>query len=139
MRNVYIRLFMLFSSLMMAAACVDYDVEEILLVRDNVSLTIKGNVQFEYASMTCQLGYSPERCEFRAYDDMLGNWFVLKCYADPAEEGMTVKGDLEYTTFDSKVNLTGLRFVVKKTDWEGYVWLWNDERKIGAVVKKLGY
>lgn len=137
MKKCFLKIIIICSVLSLAAACAEYDVNEILLERDEVSLTIKGELRFKYTPEDCQLGYSPDRNEFRAYDDKLGDWFVLRCSADPGIEGEKVKGSLEYTTSDSKVNLDGLDFSVRKTNQDGYIWLWNGDRKIGVVVKRL--
>lgn len=137
MKKYFLRIAAICSVLLVSAACAEYDVNEILLERDEVSLTIKGDLHFRYTPADCQLGYSPDRNEFRAYDDRLGDWFVLRCSSDPRIEGEKVKGSLEYTTSDSKVNLDGLDFVVRRISHDGYVWLWSDGRKIGLVVKRL--
>lgn len=137
MKRNCLKILALCSVLLTSVGCVDYDVEEILLMREDISLTLRGELHFKYDPMTCQAGYSPERYEFRVYDDVLGDWFVLKCSSDPAEKGKKVKASLEYTTSDSMMNLKDLDFEVRKTDSEGYVWMWNDSRKIGVVVKRL--
>lgn len=116
------------------SSCQNFDVGIVLLVRNDVSLTVRGEEQFVYDPLTCQLGYNMEDCEFRVYDDRLGDWFVLRCNVPPDTEGMKVRADIEFTTNDSTVSYDGLEFVVKKTDVSGHVWLWNESRKIGVVI-----
>lgn len=119
------------------AGCNTYDIDEILLQRDDVSLTIRGEVIFSHDPLTCQLGHNPESCTFRAYDDDLGHWFILSCKSTPDTEGQSLNANLEYTTQTDTKTIRNLEFTLKKHDGSGKIWLWNDERKIGVVVKRL--
>jgi hypothetical protein len=120
-----------------AAGCNRYDIDELLLKKEDISLTIKGEEYFSYKSETCQLGYNPQKNEFRVFDDNAGDWFRLTCSASPDTEEQTIKADLEYTTSDDNKILKGIEFTVKKTSKDGKIWLWNDPRKIGVVVTSL--
>ena len=131
------RIIILVSIIMAVTSCRPYDIDEILLQREEVSLTIKGEVVFSLDPVTCQLGYSDKGNTFRVFDDNLGNWFILKCRTSPDTEGQSLKADLEYTTQTDTKTISGLVFTVEKTDRNGHIWLWNDERKIGVVVKRL--
>ena len=75
----------------------DPDVNEILLQKDDISLTWKGDVQISYSPSTCQLGYNESRNEYRVYDDKLANWFVLKCSEAPSEPGQIISSDVSWT------------------------------------------
>ena len=44
---------------------------------------------------------------------------------------MTWTGRRSTKTFE------GISFTVKKTDENGYVWLWNDSDKIGIIIKHI--
>jgi hypothetical protein len=114
-----------------------YDVEEVLLGRSDISLTIKDELLVSFNENTCQLGYNTDRNEFRVYDEKFANWFILKCSADPTSEGQKIKADLEYTTDKDVKSLTGLELSVVKTSPEGLIWLWEDEKKIGIIIKNL--
>ena len=46
-----------------------YDIDEILLQREDISMTVKGAEQFVYDPVTCQLGYNEAENEFRVLDD----------------------------------------------------------------------
>lgn len=131
------RTIILLSAILAIASCRPYDIDEILLQREEVSLTIKGELIFSHDPVTCQLGYNADGNIFRVFDDNLGNWFILKCRTSPDTEGQTLKADLEYTAQTDTKKINGLSFTVKKTDRNGHIWLWNDERKIGAVVRRL--
>lgn len=117
--------------------CNRYDIDEILLQREDISLTIRGELIFSHDPSTGQLGYNSESSTFRVYDDDLGHWFILSCRTSPDTEGQDIKADIEYTTQTDTKTIRNLEFKVKKTDRSGNIWLWNDERKIGAVVKRL--
>lgn len=131
------RIIIIFTAVLAAVGCNPYDIDEILLQRDDISLTVKGELVFSYDPADCQLGQNEESGSFRVFDDKLGNWFILNCRTTPDTEGQSLKADLEYTSQTDTKKLNGLTFVVKKTDRNGYVWLWNDERKIGVIVRKI--
>ena len=121
----------------LALSACRYDVDEILLTRSDISLTVKGELQMAFNENTCQLGYNSARNEYRVYDEILANWYILRCSAQPTSEGQIVKADLEYTTAKDVRSLTDLEFSVEKTSSDGLVWLWNKERKIGIIIKNL--
>lgn len=126
-------------ALMLAAStgCNRYHVEDILLPRNEISLTVKGADQIVYDEESWQLGYNDERNEFRIVNDKLNNWVILQCDAVPSTVGQSVTAYLEYTTSNDTRKLNGLTFTVEKTSPDGLIWLWNDDRKIGVVVKDL--
>lgn len=126
-------------ALMLAAStgCNRYHVEDILLPRNEISLTVKGADQIIYDEESWQLGYNDERNEFRIVNDKLNNWVILQCDAVPSTVGQSVTAYLEYTTSNDTRKLNGLTFTVEKTSPDGLIWLWNDDRKIGVVVKDL--
>jgi len=127
----------LIALIIMATGCDRFDVDEILLHREDVSLTIRGEVIFSYDPGTCQMGYNSENNTFRAYDDDLGHWFILSGKVSPDTEGQSLMADLEYTTQNDTKKIRNLEFILKKNDRDGNLWLWNDVRKIGVVVKRL--
>lgn len=131
------RILLIALTIIITAGCNTYDIDVILLQKDDVSLTIRGEVIFSHDPLTCQLGYNPENNTFRAYDDNLGNWFILSCKNSPDTEGQSLDANLEYTTQTDTKTLRNLEFTLKKLDGGGKLWLWNDERKIGVVVKRL--
>lgn len=120
-----------------ATACVNNQIDQILLVRDDISLTVKGSSVMSFDENTCQLGYNSARNEYRVYDEKWANWYMLRCSVKPTSEGQTINADLEYTTDKDVKTLKGLEFSVEKTSSEGLVWLWNKDKKIGIVIKNL--
>lgn len=130
------RLLYIIGAALALTAC-RYDVEEVLLGRSDISLTIKDELLVSFNENTCQLGYNTDRNEFRVYDEKFANWFILKCSAAPTSEGQKIKADLEYTTDKDVKSLTGLELSVVKTSPEGLIWLWENEKKIGIIIKNL--
>lgn len=98
-----------------------------------IALIERGSRLLGYKPDTWQLGFNDEKIEFRVHDDKMGYYYVLRCDAMPSEEGQTVNGRLEWTTYnDNKVR--DLSFTVSKIDADGKIWLWNARNQIGVVV-----
>lgn len=121
--------------LIMTCSCANYDVNEVLLQKDDISLTWKGDVQISYSPSTCQLGYNESRNEYRVYDDKLANWFVLKCSEAPSEPGQIISSDVSWTGKSSIKTIKNLQFKVEKADENGKIWLWNQDNGIGIIIK----
>ena len=119
----------------LSAGCVKYDVEEILLVRSDISLTMKGKEIYSFDSDKAQIGFNAERNEYRMFDENFLNWVSMTWNEKPVSEGQVVLMNLEW---DTKVNArkkTELEFEVRKTDGSGMVWLWNSSDNIGLAIK----
>lgn len=110
---------------------------EVLLPRTDISLTIKGEVQMTYDQNLCQLGYNTQTNEFRLINDKLTDWVIFRSDATPNTVGQKVKAYLEYTAADDTKKMEGVEFTVEKTDSDGQVWLWNNDKKIGIIIKTL--
>ncbi len=120
-----------------AVSCVPYDIDEILLPREDISLTVKGEVQFSFNPLTCQMSHNSTTHEFRVFDDRLSEWFILKCAERPANEGQEVNADLTWTASSSTKTMEGLTFRIEKIDRSGKIWLWCKKKNIGIVIKNL--
>lgn len=131
------RIIYIMAMMLAATACIDNTLDQVLLVREDISLSIREQVLMSFDENTCQLGYNSARNEYRVYDENLANWYILRCSAQPTSEGQTVKADLEYTTAKDVKSLTDMELSVEKTSSDGLVWLWNKERKIGIIIKNL--
>lgn len=131
MKKSFILMFMI----LCICGCNRFNPEDFLLPREDISLTMKGEVMLTYDPMTFQLGYNEERNEFRVFDDNVGNWFTLTCKSRPSSIGSVVNADLTWTTQSSTKSRSGLEFSVEKTDSDGKIWLWCKEEAIGVVVK----
>lgn len=135
--NGLLRCFMLVLLVLMSSCTDRFRVEEVLLDRDEVSLTWKGVEQLAYDPLTWQIGFNDERCEYRLNDDNMANFFVLRCDEHPVEVGQDVTASIEWTLATNIKKYDGLRFAVKKVDDSGKVWLWSRIQKIGVVVQRL--
>lgn len=120
-----------------ASACNRYDIEEVLLIRNDISLTWKGKEQIVYDPIECQLSHNHETNTFRVYDDALANWFMISCRARPSHEGQELSADVSWTTDNDTKHEKGLTFRVEKIDESGQVWMWNKSKNIGIVIKNL--
>lgn len=119
-----------------ATGCV-WDIDEILLDRNDISLTMKGEDLFVYDPITCQLSFSSSDNIYRMYDDRLADWVIIKCSERPDTEGQILTADITWTASSSTKTERGLKFTVQKTSSDGKVWLWNKSQKIGIVIKNL--
>ena len=129
-------IFLLLSALAFAG-CNRYDVDEILLIRDDISLTWKGTEQFCYDPSDCQIGFNASKNEFRAQADNLSSWFVINFQAMPVSEDDEIKADVKWTGSTDTRSINGLEFKVKKISDDGMIWLWCKSSKIGVTIKKL--
>ncbi len=123
--------------LVSAAACNPYEIEEVLLPKDDISFTIRGVDQFTYNPLTWQISQNVRTNEFRVFDDKLSEWFIVKCDGKPAGEGQTLTADLSWTAASSTKEMKDLEFTVEKTDASGKIWMWCEQKSIGIVIKNL--
>ncbi len=117
--------------------CRLYDIDEILLKRQDISLTIKGEEIIVHDPETFQTGYNERSNTFRVFEDDLGNWFTLTCSERPSTEGQTLRADLKWTGSNTTRTRNGLSFRVERTDAGGYVWMWCDDEAIGIIVREF--
>lgn len=118
-------------------SCSPYDIEEVLLQRSEVSMTMKGDEQFVYDPLTCQMSYNSTDNEYRMFDDMLSNWLIVKCHERPSSEGQELTADVTWTASSTTRTMKGLTFRIEKTDGSGTMWLWCRQKSIGIVIKNL--
>ena len=123
--------------LLAASSCARYDVDEILLSRDDISLSCRKDVQLVYDPATWQLACNTARNEFRVNDDEMANYFVFRSDQRPDTEGQEVTGYIEWTVRTNIRKYSNLKFEVRKVGSDGCVWLWNKSQKIGLTVKYL--
>lgn len=119
------------------AGCNIYDIDEILLQKEVISLSIKGTDTIIYSPDRYQLSYNAEKNEFRVFDDNMAQWFSLTCDSRPSTVGQEVKADLKWTSPNSTKTRNGLTFRVQKTDSGGLIWMWCESDAIGVIVKEL--
>ncbi len=119
------------------ASCNPYDVDEILIPREDISLTIKGTEHFSYDPVTCQASQNVRENEYRYFDDMMSQWLTVKCSESPVNEGQELTADISWTGSRRAESMSGLEFTVEKTGDDGKIWMWCKKKSVGIVIKKL--
>jgi len=127
---------LLVAATVILVACPGPDIPEIL-DDETPSLTVKGVRQFRFNELTCQESFSISRKEFRAGDDKMSNYFVLTLNQLPVTEGMSIKGNLQWTTDDDVRTLKNLTFSVLKKDENQTVWLKCEAENIYVVARMV--
>ena len=131
------RLIIILSCIWATTGCVSFSMEEVLLERDGISLSWKGELQVSYDPDSFQLGFNDGRNEYRVYNDRLADWFVVRCSEKPVHMDQTLSADVTWTGKKGQMSVTGIQFKVEKTDENGLVWLWNDSDRIGIIIKNI--
>lgn len=130
------RMTIILAAIALVTGCSLYDVTEVLLSRNDISLTCRGVEEFIYIPETCQMGYNDKTNTFYVYEDKLANWFSIVCDNDPSAEGQELTADVSWTSKTSTKAFSDLVFKVEKIDADGRIWLWNSTQAIGIVIKK---
>src|SRR5574344_464954 len=65
---------------------------------DEIRLQIGNKVQFTYDPLTCQMGFSRDKLEFRAHTDNMSDFFIVNFTQMPASLDQQVTADLRWTT-----------------------------------------
>lgn len=131
-----IALYILVFAAVLVQSCNPYDIEEILISRDEVSLTMDGTPVFIYDEDKCQLAYNTERNEYRAMKDDMSEYFTLKAYQKLTSINQEFTADLTYTVSGDAKTKKGLTFKIEKISNEsGLIWVWCKDGGIGAVIK----
>ena len=131
------RFLAIFLSLVSLWGCNHNEMNEVLLNRDEISITWKGAPQVTYNEDTCQLAYNDSNLEYRVYNDRLAFWFVIRCNEKPVTTGQEVRAYVSWTGERSTKAYNNLLFRVEKTDENGKVWLWNADNRIGIIIKDI--
>ena len=116
-------------------ACAEYDINEVLLVRDDVSLTLKGKPQYVFAADYGQMATNADRTIYRYMTDDLMNWLEVKCQSKPGGVGEKIITDIKWKSTISSGEEKDLEFEIKQTDGSGMIWLWNKSNNIGLVIR----
>ncbi len=135
------KLMIILTALLATASCTQFDISEVLLPREDISLTVKGEEQFSYDKLTCQISHkkssdSPS-VEYRVFDERLSKWFIFRCDMMPTDVDQEVNAELSWTSGRVSREMKDLTFSVKKTDDSGKIWLWCEQKSIGIVIKNL--
>ncbi len=125
------------AALLAAVSCVRFDADEVLLPREDISITMKGEELFTYNPLTCQMSQNPAAHEYRVHDDKLSKWMIVRCNERPANEGQELSADVSWTADKSTRSMNSLEFRVEKIDETGKIWMWCKKKSIGIVIKNL--
>ena len=117
------------------SACVEYDINEVLLVHTDVSLSHKGRNQYTFDPTQGQMSLNAEKTIYRYLSDDLSNWMEVVCQSKPGGVGEKVIADVKWKYRNSNGEETNLTFEIKQTDGNGMVWLWDSENNIGLVIR----
>ena len=118
-----------------AAGCSPYDIDEILLERSDISMTMRGKDIYSFNPDEGQISVNASLGEYRMFDDNLENWVVMVWDERPTGEGQKIRMDLSWKIKKNPKEMKGLEFEVMKTDGNGMIWLWNSSDKIGMAIK----
>ena len=130
---LYILAFVAFA---LVQSCSPYKIDEILISRNDVSLTIEGVPVFVYNEDKCQVAFNTERNEYRAMTDDMTDYFMLKANQKLTHIDQQFTAELIYTTSGTANTLKDLTFTIEKiSNDSGLVWVWCKEKAIGAVIK----
>ena len=131
------KLILLVSLAVLAACSPKETVDEVFVQSTDIQLRIDGVTLHTYQPLTWQLGSNRSRRQFRVMKDDGTASYTLTCSEWPAQLDQTLQADLEWTSGSSVKNESGLSMKVVKTDAEGTVWLWCNDKKIGVSIRTL--
>ena len=119
------------------SACVQYNLDEVLLEQSEVSLSIKGKNQYVFHSASGQMAFNSENTLYRYMDDNMSSWLELKCQSKPGGVGDKVVADLKWKSKESSGDEKDIEFDIKQTDDKGTIWMWNDTNNIGLIIREF--
>ena len=131
MKNI----FTIFLLCLIAAGCSPYDIDEILLERDDLSMTLKGKEVYSFNPDEAQIGFNASSGEYRIFNEDFTGWVILIWEDRPMNVGQKVRMDVRWKIKKNPRETKGLEFEVMRTDANGMMWLWNSSDKIGVTIK----
>lgn len=122
--------------LLCIAGCTQYDVTEVLLSRNDISLTMKGNTIFVYDPDCCQVAYNTDKNQYWSMKDDESEYFILQAHQSLSSLGQEFTADLRYTESGKEKSEKDLTFRIEKiSNSEGLVWLWCSSDNIGLLIR----
>ena len=122
--------------LMALTGCQDERQRAAFCENEGVRLLVGGSIAFSYESNTCQLAFSREMREFRAYTDTMSDFFVASFSQIPVTLGQRMTANLTWTTERAVLTRKNLTLEVVRLEGD-MVWLWSDAGRIGLTVRIL--
>ena len=127
---------LLLGALLLLAGCQDERQRTAFCENEGVRLLVGGSIAFSYEPNSCQLAFSRDLREFRAYTDTMSDFFVASFSQVPAELGQRLTADLVWTTERDVLTRKNLTLEVVRLEGD-MVWLWSAAGRIGLVVRIL--
>jgi hypothetical protein len=127
---------LLLGALLLLAGCQDERQRAAFCENEGVRLLVGGSIAFSYEPNTCQLAFSRDLREFRAYTDTMSDFFVATFSQVPAELEQRLTADLVWTTERDVLTRKNLTLEVVRLEGD-MVWLWSASGRIGLVVRIL--
>ena len=123
-------------SLLALTGCQDERQRAAFCENEGVRLLVGGSIAFSYEPNTCQLAFSRDRQEFRAFTDSMSDFFVATFSRVPSEQGQRLTASLTWTTEREVLTRKNLTLEVVRLEGD-MVWLWSDAGRIGLTVRIL--
>ena len=137
MKRIAILSAILSAAILMAACDRSVEPDEAFLAGQDIQLKVNGQVIYTYDPLTWQLSYNSTLKEFRAFDDPMKNWYMVKCDKVPSAVGDKITATITWSTSGQPSTLTGSMKVVK-AEGDTY-WLWRGDKKsqTGVTIRIL--
>ena len=103
---------------------------------EGVRLLVGGSIAFSYEPNTCQLAFSRDLREFRAFTDTMSDFFLATFSQVPVDLGQRLTANLTWTTEREVLTRKNLTLEVVRLEGD-MVWLWSNAGRIGLVVRIL--
>ena len=123
-------------SLLALTGCQDERQRAAFCENEGVRLLVGGSIAFSYEPNTCQLAFSRDQREFRAYTDTMSDFFVAELSRVPTTLGQRLTANLTWTTEREVLTRKNLTLEVVRLEGD-MVWLWSDAGRIGLTVRIL--
>ena len=131
-----LRILLLVSALLLLAGCQDERQRAAFCEIEGVRLLVGGSIAFSYEPNSCQLAFSRDLREFRAYTDTMSDFFVATFSAVPSVPEQRLTADLVWTTEREVLKRKNLTLEVVRLEGD-MVWLWSASGRIGLVMRIL--
>ena len=103
---------------------------------EEIRLQVGGAEQFVYDPLTCQLGFSRDRKQFRAHTDDMSDYFIVDFSEIPVSEGQVLTADITWTTANNVLSRKNLTLELIRLEGDK-VWLWSYSGHIGLTIRIL--
>ena len=129
-------LFILLLCMAVLTGCQDERQRAAFCENEGVRLLVGGSIAFSYEPNTCQLAFSRDLREFRAFTDTMSDFFLATFSQVPVDLGQRLTANLTWTTEREVLTRKNLTLEVVRLEGD-MVWLWSASGRIGLVVRIL--